>query len=189
MRRGQGARERGAGMAVRLFLAGTTALAACEGSDGATGGPRLSVAWIGSDTGSMAGPVRVEWCDSLRLLEIRGVHGDTGVALAVYPVAEVKVDSYPIVAPGGADSLRPAAAAGVRWFAETAVRGFQGEEGAVILERADGRVAGRFHGSLRSVTDGRTLTFSGSWRDAPVRSATRGCMARRPAEPEDSSVD
>lgn len=149
-------------------------------------GPRLAAEWTGSDTGHIGAAVRVEWCDSLRMLEIRALHGDTGIAVAVYPTGAARPDSYPIVLPDRADSNRPASAVGIRWFAETAVRGFQGDKGAVVLERADDRVSGWFQAELRSINDGRRLTLLGSFQAAPVVPMTRGCMSRRAAAAEDS---
>jgi hypothetical protein len=151
---------------------------------------RLVADWTGSDTGRIVTRATAEWCDSLRVLEIRATKGDTGVALAIFPADSIKPDSYPAMAPLRADSLRTAAAIALRWFAETAILGFQGENGAVILEATDSqRVWGRFEARMRSVTEGSRLVLKGSFFDVPVVAAARGCMKRRPPEPPDSGVD
>ena len=72
------------------------ALAGCSRAPGASGDrSRLAAEWTGSDTGRIAGRAVAEWCDSLRVLEIRAVKGDTGVALAIFPADTIKPDSYP----------------------------------------------------------------------------------------------
>lgn len=166
-------------------------LAAC--SRNPTGPPdrsRLVADWSGSDTGRLVTRAVAEWCDSLRVLEIRGVKGDTGMALAIFPVNSVTADSYPAVPPLRADSVRPAAAIAIRWFAETAIKGFHGESGAVIIEAADSqRVWGRFEGRVRSVTEGGRLFLKGSFFDVPIVPAARGCTRRTQPEPADSDVN
>lgn len=168
-------------MALALGVGGCDRLSPAEER-----GPRLAAEWTGSDTGHIGAAVRVEWCDSLRMLEIRALHGDTGISVAVFPTGAARPDSYPIVLSDRTDSNRPASAVGIRWFAETAVRGFQGDKGAVVLERADDRVSGRFHAELRSINDGRRLTLLGFFQAAPVVPMTRGCMSRRAPAAEDS---
>jgi hypothetical protein len=151
---------------------------------------RLVADWTGSDTGRIVGRATAEWCDSLRVLEIRAVRGDTGIALAIFPADSIEPDSYPAMLPLRADSVRSASAIALRWFAETAIMGFQSENGAVVLEATDSqRVWGRFEARLRSVTEGSRLVLQGSFFDVPVRPAGRGCMTRRPPEPPDSGVD
>ena len=176
----------------RVVMAGSLAVA-LAGCERLTGGqdrePRLVVAWTGSDTGAVATRVVAEWCDSLRALEIRGVRGDSGVALVVYPRGAIQADSYPIRLPDRADSTRPSAAVGARWFAETSLKGFQGERGAVVLTEAGGRVTGRLHARMRSVTDRAHLEMEGTFDAVPVRPATSGCVARPRGQGPDSGVN
>jgi hypothetical protein len=151
---------------------------------------RLTAQWTGSDTGRMEASARAEWCDSLSLLEIRAMHGDTGLAVAVFPTAApVTADSYPVDRPSRVGPKPPTSAVAMRWFAETAVRGFQGERGAVVIERVDDRVSGRFHSAMRSVTDTQRIDLSGSFSDVRVVRAARGCVSRPETEPGDSGVD
>jgi hypothetical protein len=179
----------------RLLLAGLTAVwsAACDrpsaGGEGAAG---LVAEWTGSDTGRLAAPARAEWCDSLGMLEIRAIRGDSGLALAVYPESLVRPDSYPVRPPDRADSSAPAAAVGMRWFAETSIKGFQGDSGYVVLEQTEGRVTGRFEAAMRSVSDPMRLDLQGAFHGIRVVPAGPGCVTRRsppPAPPADSGVD
>ena len=164
-------------------------LAGCGRGSGGDGGPRLIVAWTGADTGTMAAPVVAEWCDSLRALEIRGVRGDSGIAMVLYPREAIGADSFPVVAPERADTSRPAAAVGARWFAETSIKGFQADSGDVVLREAGARVSGRVRAGMRSVTDGARLELEGTFEGVPVVPAARECAPRPKAARPDSGVD
>lgn len=172
-----------------LLLAGAAAAAGgCDRLPGSQSEPRMIVAWTGSDTGAMAARVVAEWCDSLRMLEVRGVQGDSGLSIAIYPRAAIQPDSYPVRLPDRADSIRPSSAVGARWFAETSVRGYQGDSGAVVLDQASARVSGRLQAQMRSVNDGARLDLEATFRDVRVVPATRGCVSKPPPAPADSGV-
>lgn len=186
-------------------LAGALACSSGESADSRAGS--LEVEWIGSDTGKLSAPAIAEWCDGLKLLELRAIHGDTGIALVFYPSGSgtradsvprtgsvAKTDSvapgdsvtpgdYPVIAPERADSSRPAAAVALRWFAETSIRGFRGESGTVVLEATGpGRSAGRFSAHLRSATEGSRLRVTGSFKGLSVTPAPEGCVGHPPQE-------
>ncbi len=168
-----------------LALLAMLALAAgCRaGQHGAAAGPRLEVQWTGSDTASFGAPATAEWCDTLRLLEILAIAGDTGIGIALYPKAGLEVRAYPIRRPGVADSARPSAAIGLRWFAATAVQGFQADSGELSLTRAGGgALSGRFSVTAHAISGNRHLSLTGSFRDLVERPAARGCPA--PASPD-----
>jgi hypothetical protein len=86
---------------LRLVAAGLAGALACssgEPADSPTGS--LEVEWIGSDTGKLSAPAVAEWCDSLKLLELRAIHGDTGIALVLYPSGSgTRSDSVPRTGP------------------------------------------------------------------------------------------
>ena len=198
----------------RLLAAGLAGALACSPGKPADSRPgSLHVEWIGSDTGKLSAPAVAEWCDSLKLLELRAIHGDTGIALVIYPSASrpradsvprpgsvAKTDSvvpgdsvtpgrYPVIAPERADSSRPSAAVALRWFAETSIRGFRGDSGTVVLETiGPGTSAGRFSGYLRSATEGSRLTVTGSFKGLSVAPAPVGC-AGRPSQDRDQSEE
>jgi hypothetical protein len=159
-------------------------IAGCSGRNAkTTDSPRMEVQWTGADTGRMAGPATAEWCGVLRVLVISGVAGDTGVAIALYPRDSIRPDSYPVVRPERAESVPPASALALRYFAETAVKGYQGDSGRVLLDvAADGRLSGRLSGALKSANDGTRLHAAGTFRNLRVVPARRGCLAR-PARP------
>jgi hypothetical protein len=197
------------GRLVAAGLAGALACSSGEPADSRTGS--LEAAWIGSDTGKLSAPAVAEWCDSLKLLELRAIQGDTGIALVFYPSGSrtradsvprrtdsaarpdsvapgdsVTPGSYPVIAPERADSSRPAAAVALRWFAETSIRGFRGDSGTVVLEATGpGAAAGRFSAHLRSATEGSRLTVTGSFKGLSVTPAPQGCAGRPPQEPDD----
>lgn len=172
----------------RLATAGLLVAMACSsGREAPSAGGRLEVQWVGADTGKLAAPAVGEWCDSLRMLEVRATHGDTGIALVLYPADTVAPGEYPLVVPERADSVRPAAAAAVRWFAETSIRGFRSDSGTLTITTVSPG-AGRFSGSLRSATEGSRLTVSGSFQGLTVTPAHPDC-AGVPPEPEDTAAD
>ena len=66
-------------------------------------GPRLTVRWTGADTAAFGPSAIAERCDTLHLIEIRAISGDTGLGLALY-------DSGTMRSRGATRSgLRPAA--------------------------------------------------------------------------------
>ncbi len=48
-------------------------------------GGHLEATWSGPDQGKISAPASAEWCPDRRVLEIRAVQGDTGIAFALYP--------------------------------------------------------------------------------------------------------
>jgi hypothetical protein len=172
----------------RLALIGLVSAAACSRERSAVS-PRgtLEVQWIGSDTGKLVAPAVAEWCGNLRMLELRAVHGDTGIALALYPADSLSAGDYPTVPPERGDSTRPSAAVAMRWFAETSIRGFRGDSGSVTLAATGPGVgAGSFAARLRSTTEGSRLNVTGSFRGLTVHPAPPDCagVAREPADTE-----
>lgn len=134
----------------------------------------LEARWTGADTGAVSVPAIAEWCEDRRLLEIRAVAGDTGVALAVFPSVILSADSYRVVA--ATDSTAPSARVALRLFAPTAIKGFQGDSGHVVLARADsGDLTGTFEARARSVTNTDLVTVTGSFRNLEIVPAMRGC--------------
>jgi len=163
-------------------------LAGCSGAERADAGPaRLEMEWSGQNTGHLAAPATAEWCDSLKVLEVRALSGDSGIAIALYPTDTIRSDSYPVMPPAKADSVPPAAAVALRYFGETSVKGYQGDSGRVLVrETTGGRVSGRFSASLKSATDGSRLRAGGAFHDVRVLPASRGCVARPAHRPADT---
>ena len=167
----------------RLLAAGLVGAMACasdEPADHSAGS--LHVEWTGADTGKLSAPAVAEWCDSLALLEIRAIQGDTGISLLVYPADSgadsVRPGTYPVVAPKRSARSRPASAIAMRWFAETSIRGFSGDSGSVELE---GPGAGRLSAHLRSPSEGSRLLLTGSFRGLTVTQAPPDCAGAPPA--------
>lgn len=146
--------------------------------------------WTGADTGKMAASMTAEWCDVRRALEIRGLAGDTGLGLILYPVDTVDADSYRIVLPEGADTLPPAAAVALRIFSPNTIQGYQGDSGMVALERGeDGKLSGVFEARARSVVNGQLLSVAGKVRDLTIVPQNRGCGLQSPADSADTNAD
>ena len=147
----------------------------------------LEVEWVGTDTGKLVAPAVAEWCDSLRMLELRAMHGDTGIALALYPSDSLAAGEYRVVSPERGDSVRPAAGVALRWFAETSIRGFRSDSGSVSLT-GTGPGAGRFGARLRSVGEGDRLRVTGSFSGLTVTPAPPECAGVAP-DPDDTMPD
>jgi hypothetical protein len=126
---------------------------------------QITLRWDGPLEGGLSGPAKADWCPALRLLEIQSIHGDTGVALALYPVDTVGPGSYRIVEPVRAESFPPAASIAVRWLSRNVVQGFQGDSGQLDLERsAAGQLSGRVHARARSVVDTQQIALTGTFQ-------------------------
>src|SRR5919106_39857 len=133
-----------------LFLLG---LAACRAPSRAETG-HLELHWNGPQAGSIAGPTSAGWCALRKVLQVRVIQGDTGIALAVYPGKALEGGVYPVVDPVKAESVPPAASVALRVVTKNLVQGFRGDSGRVNLESSRSR---RFSGSVsaraRSVID------------------------------------
>ena len=161
----------------RLLLAIPLA-AGCWGSAQPVLKGRFDARWTGPDTGQVSAPGTAEWCSEGRLLEIRAIHGDTAIAMVLYPLDTVQADTYRVVPPRGADSLAPSAAVALRFFSPTAIKGYQGDSGSVVLRRSkSGELSGSVEARSRSVLNGELLTITGRFQDIVVVPQTRGCTA------------
>lgn len=144
---------------------------------------RLEIRWTGTDTAAFAAPATADWCDSLHLLEIRAIAGDTGVGLAIYSPDALAPGAYPVRRPEAAAGTPPSVAVAVRWYSKTAVQGFQGTSGQLSLRRAsDGTLAGSFAGKAAAITVRGELTVAGSFEGLREHRATRGCYAPPPPD-------
>jgi hypothetical protein len=164
---------------VLLGLLAAGPLSCRSGGRDMAAGPWLEAHWTGADKGKMAAPASAEWCDTLHLLEIRAVHGDTGVALAIYPFGTIESGTYRVRPPERADSTPPSAAMALRWFGETTIQGFQGQSGEVVLQGSRSvPLSGRFQVMAVAPGSMSRLTVTGAFRDLTVRPSARGCLPR-----------
>ncbi len=138
---------------------------------------RLEVRWEGSVSGDLSGPASAGWCELHRVLEIRTVQGDTGIALALYPGKALAPGAYTVVDPARAESIPPAAAVAARWPTKTQVQGFRGDSGRVDLQRSStGHLSGTVTARARSVIDTQRIRLTGTFRDLAVRADSLGCQ-------------
>lgn len=141
-------------------------------------GGHLEVRWNGPGAGKISGPATAEWCAPRRLLEIRTVQGDTGIALALYPAETLVAGVYRVTDPTRAESVPPAAGIALRWLGPTAVQGFRGDSGTVDLARSSsGQLSGNVQARARSVVDNQRVALTGTFRDLTVVPGSRGCAA------------
>lgn len=153
------------------------ALTSCRASESSREG-QLKASWTGADTGQVSGFAVAEWCEDQRRLEIRTIKGDTGLALAVFPEVVLSPDTYRVVAAGSKDSAPPTARVALRWFAATAINGFQGDSGTVVLEQTDsGQLKGQLAARVSSVSNSDRVTVTGEFENLAVIRQARGCAA------------
>lgn len=174
---------------------------ACEPRGRQAGaGAEVSARWDGARDGSMTAPASATWCENRRLLEIRSIRGDTGIALALYPVRALTVGSYRVVEPARAESMPPAAGVAVRWLAKNVVQGFRGDSGQLQLERSStGQLSGRVQARARSVVDTQRILLTASFRGITPRPDSLSCTpvgttdedfeGDDTREPDDTMVD
>ncbi len=144
---------------------------------------RLEIRWTGTDTAAFSAPATAEWCDSLHLLDVRAIAGDTGVGLAIYSPDAIAPGTYPVRRPEAAAGTPPSVAVALRWYSKTAVKGFQGTGGRLSLRRApDGTLAGSFTAKAAAITVRGDLTVVGSFEGLRERPATRGCYTPPPPD-------
>jgi hypothetical protein len=157
-------------------------MAACDRSESQRSqAGRLEASWTGADSGKVSAPAAAEWCAGRRLLEIRAIQGDTGLAVALYAVDTIASDSYQVVEPTRADSVPPSASVALRLFSQSAIKGFQGDSGIVILERSgSGRLSGSLTARGRWVLNGEQIRLSGRFERIAVRPQKRGCTPESP---------
>jgi hypothetical protein len=173
----------------------SAALALCVGCSADAGqmgsGARLAVQWSGSEASSFHAPASAEWCDSLNLLEILAMSGDTGIGIAIYPREGIASGSYPVRPPPEADSVPPSSAIGLRWFSQSSVRGFQSDSGNLALTLgSDGTLSGRFNAAAHAVSGKGAIRLTGSFDGLRQRPATRGCStAAAPPTPPPARPD
>ena len=148
---------------------------------------RLEAHWTGADSGRISAPAAAEWCADRLLLEIRAIQGDTGLAMSLHPVDTIATDSYRVVEPTRADSAPPSAQVALRLFLQTAIKGYQGDSGIVILERSgSGQLSGSLAARARSVLNGEQIRLSGKFERVAVTSQERGCTPEPPDTTEDA---
>jgi hypothetical protein len=152
-------------------------VAACREAPGRSSAPgHLEVEWDGSSKGRLSGTASATWCDVQRVLAIRVVRGDTGIALAIYPEKTLAPGAYTVVEPARADSVPPAAAVAARWPTKSVIQGFQGDSGRVLLQRSSsGRFSGQVGARARSVVDTQRIVVTGTFRDLLVQPDSLGC--------------
>lgn len=144
-------------------------------------GGRIEARWTGVRTGHASPPATATWCASARRLVVMGTHGDTAIGFVVYPVGDTIGGIASVLDSTAADTVRPRAAAALRWVDSVSVPAFAGSSGTVRLARRGARVAGSFDVTLRMVNATRvgpgvstgSVHFTGRLIAVPVQNG--GC--------------
>jgi hypothetical protein len=147
----------------------------------------LEVVWNGRTRGNISTSATAGWCAPRRVLEIRAIKGDTGIALALYPGKSIAPGAYRVVDGARAESVPPAARIAVRLLAANTVQGFRGDSGRVDLERSSsGQLSGSVRARARSVVDTQRISLSGTFRGLTVLPDSLGCT---PPDTADDDAD
>ncbi len=139
---------------------------------------QLEVAWQGFTTGGAVLRARAVLCPEAGLAELFAIHGDTGVAFALFPLDSARLVpvTMPVFHPATPSELRPGATVALRWFDVTTVDAFESTEGEVRLaEVGDRGLTGDFQAALRGVSRSDSLTVTGRFRRVPLVAAPAGC--------------
>ncbi|MFN0177884.1 MAG: hypothetical protein ACKVZ0_03725 [Gemmatimonadales bacterium] len=158
--------------ALFLTLAALAGLAACRASPGPDAvGPssQLTVEWKGAVNRTFTAPAEGRWCARDRLLEIVASQADTGVGLALAMLDSLRPGQHPVVSSAVPVDWRPMALAAVRWVNDTAVRGFEGNSGGVVVTTVgpDG-VSGTIDLRLKHHNTPDTIRMTGRFSSVPV---------------------
>lgn len=127
-----------------------------------TGRSRVTATWTGADSGKVAAQPEVIWCQDDRRLVVTLVRDDLGVGLVLYPAESLAGGEYPAFDPGRDTIVRPSAAAGLRWFTEQAIVGYQSDSGGVVLVQDGPRFSGSFGFRLHSIDSPRRIHITGT---------------------------
>lgn len=149
--------NRGRCYSVSIGLIG--ALIACSEAPGKA---RMTASWTGADSGKVAAQPEVIWCQDDRRLVVTLVREDLGVGLVLYPTESLAAGEFPAFDPSVDTIVRPSAAAGLRWFTEQAIAGYQSDSGGVVLVQDGPRFSGSFGFRLHSIDSPRRIHITGT---------------------------
>lgn len=155
----------------------TAVLVACD-TPATPDEPRgsLSVRWNGVAQGTFSAPAVGGWCATDSLLEVVAVRGDTGVGFSLLAEDTVRARDYPVLSGSIAVDWRPLAVAGLRWATDTALLGFEGADGRIVVTGTDsGTVAGTLDLLLRLNDGTDTLRLTGEFTNIPILPAPGSC--------------
>jgi len=178
-RRGE---ERRGARASAIVLPFLLSCLSCGSADlGGTG--TLEAAWTGADNGSVRTTAVAQWCPERRFAEILGVHGDTGVAIALRELDSIRPGRYAAVLPDSADTTGPSATVALRFLSRTSITGFRSDSGEVTVTRArDGSLAVDFAVRARAPEAAARIGLRGRAAGVAIRDGGIDCAAGQRGE-------
>jgi len=146
-------------------------VAACgKGEDGRG---RIELGWTGADTGKLNVPATAQWCPADTALEVSGIEGDSGVAVAIFPADTIAPGVYPVGAPGQG-LAGPRAGVGLRRFGENLILGYYSLSGTVTVDSGS-PLHGALQAALKNLNNGEQVTVTGSFRGLAIEPGTTMC--------------
>jgi hypothetical protein len=137
----------------------------------------IEVTWSGAEKGTMSAPAGADWCPAARTVQLTAVQGDTGLGILIYPPESLVVGKYPVVEPADARTKSPTASVGFRLMNQTAVSGYQGQTGVLIIERVQAaQISGHFDATGRTATAAvGNIHLTGRFVNVPLTSGRSAC--------------
>ena len=153
---------------------------------GKDGRGRIELGWTGADTGRLSVPATAQWCPADTALEVSGVEGDSGVAVAIFPADTIAAGVYPVGAPRQG-LARPRAGIALRRFGENLILGYYSLSGTVTVDTAS-PLHGALQATLKNLNTGEQVNVSGSFRGLAIEPGTAMCRDIRGGTAADSVV-
>jgi hypothetical protein len=179
---GRGVEGRRGRLASAIVLPSLLNCLSCGSADhGSTG--TLEAAWTGAESGSVRTTAVALWCPERRFAEILGVHGDTGVAIALRELDSIRPGRYAAVLPDSADTAGPSATVALRFLSRTSITGFRSDSGDVTVTRArDGSLGVEFRVRARAPEAAARIGLRGRAAAVPIRDGGIDCAAGQRGE-------
>ena len=146
-------------------------IAACSREKDGHG--RIELGWTGADTGKLNFPATAQWCPADTALEVSGIEGDSGVAVAIFPADTIAPGVYPVGAPGQG-LARPRAGVALRRFGENLILGYYSLSGTVTVDTGS-PLHGALQATLKNLNSGEQVNVTGSFRGLAIEPGTAMC--------------
>jgi hypothetical protein len=140
---------------------------------GEDGRGRIELGWTGADTGKLNLPAAAQWCPADTALEVSGIEGDSGVAVAIFPADTIAPGVYPVAAPcqGWA---RARAGIALRRFGENLILGYYGLSGTVTVDSGS-PLHGALQATLKNLNTMEQENVTGRYRGLAIEPGPTMC--------------
>lgn len=149
------------------------------GADSASSSGQLAVEWAGVNAQTFSAPAEARWCRRDTLLEVVAARSDTGVGLVFTFQDSLRVGQHPVASSAVGANWRPAGLAALRWVNDTAVRGFEANQGSLeITSVGPEGISGTVDVRLKHLDTSDTVRLRGRFDGVPVWPAADSMCGR-----------